>query len=285
MMGVTSLEVYNTVYNINERNNKLQIILNDQQLKELNLDSELILFVEDLYVTYFVKPYTPSEYNEIVEKANKLITNSYSKKKKLTRIDFEYLTKIVKSLNEIYNNRLNQETINQEKLNQEKLNRERIIEAYKQHIKHMKINWDEINWDELNQEEENRVASQVNQIKENPKDQIKEINLPPFDIVENDFFEIHLTPGVYELVDINNVIQEKLSKSDSNFELIIQADTISMKSVLTTSNTIQFNSELNTVLGFTHTHVYEVALAGSVHETGIRWDVPTFPLVGHTQKL
>ena len=58
MMGVTSLEVYNTVYNIIERNNKLQIIPNDQQLKELNLDSGLLLFVEDLYVTYFVKSYT-----------------------------------------------------------------------------------------------------------------------------------------------------------------------------------------------------------------------------------
>ena len=34
-----------------------------------------------------------------------------------------------------------------------------------------------------------------------------------------------------------------------------------------------------------HTCVYEVALGGSVHETGIRWDVHTFPLVGHTQKL
>ena len=34
-----------------------------------------------------------------------------------------------------------------------------------------------------------------------------------------------------------------------------------------------------------HTHVYEVALGGSVHETGIRWDVHTFPLVGHTQNL
>ena len=36
---------------------------------------------------------------------------------------------------------------------------------------------------------------------------------------------------------------------------------------------------------YTHTHVYEVALGGSVHETGIRWDVHTFPLVGHTQKF
>ena len=39
MMGVTSLEVYNTVYNITEKNNKLKILLNDQQLKSLNVDT------------------------------------------------------------------------------------------------------------------------------------------------------------------------------------------------------------------------------------------------------
>ena len=270
MMGVTSLEVYNTVYNITEKNNKLQIILNDQQLKELKLDSGLILFVEDLY------DYTLSEYNEFVEKANKLITNSYSKKNKLTRIDFDYLTKIVKSLNEIYNNRLNQETINQEKLKQErslaKLNRERIIKEYKDHLKQVKINWEEIKWEEIiledatanaasqttqeNHEDDeddedgevNRVSSQVNQT-----NQINQINLPPFDIVENDFFEIYLTPGVYELVDINNAIKQKINESDYNFKFDLIPDTISMKSVLTTSNNIQFNSKLNTVLGFTHT--------------------------------
>ena len=34
------------------------------------------------------------------------------------------------------------------------------------------------------------------------------------------------------------------------------------------------------------TLINEVALGGSAHETGIRWDVHTFPfLVGHTQKL
>ena len=277
MMGVTILEVYNTVYNITEKNNKLQIILNDQQLKELKLDSGLILFVEDLYVTYFGKPYTLSEYNEFVEKANKLITNSYSKKNKLTRIDFDYLTKIVKSLNEIYNNRLNQETINQEKLKQDrslaKLNRERIIKEYKDHLKQAKINWKEIKWEEIILEDEashtaphevnqttqenheddeddevNRVSSQVNQT-----NQINQINLPPFDIVENDFFEIYLTPGVYELVDINNAIKQKINESDYDFKFDLIPDTISMKSVLTTSNNIQFNSKLNTVLGFTHT--------------------------------
>ena len=265
MMGVTSLEVYNTVYNITEKNNKLQIILNDQQLKELKLDSGLILFVEDLYVTYFGKPYTLSEYNEFVEKANKLITNSYSKKNKLTRIDFDYLTKIVKSLNEIYNNRLNQETINQEKLNQEKLNRERIIKEYKDHLKQVKINWKEIKWEEIILEDattntasqttqenhEDDEDDEVNQV--NQANQINQINLPPFDIVENDFFEIYLTPGVYELVDINNAIKQKINESDYDFKFDLIPDTISMKSVLTTSNNIQFNSKLNTVLGFTHT--------------------------------
>ena len=269
MMGVTSLEVYNTVYNITEKNNKLQIILNDQQLKELKLDSGLILFVEDLYVTYFGKPYTLSESNEFVEKANKLITNSYSKKNKLTRIDFDYLTKIVKSLNEIYNNRLNQETINQEKLNQEKLNRERIIKEYKDHLKQVKINWKEIKWEEIILEDAKATATtntasqttqenheddedgEVNQV--NQANQINQINLPPFDIVENDFFEIYLTPGVYELVDINNAIKQKINESDYDFKFDLIPDTISMKSVLTTSNNIQFNSKLNTVLGFTHT--------------------------------
>ena len=38
MMGVTSSEVYNTVYNITEKNNKLQILLNYEQLDALEFD-------------------------------------------------------------------------------------------------------------------------------------------------------------------------------------------------------------------------------------------------------
>ena len=65
MMGVTSLEVYKTVCNITNSNNKLEIVLNDLQLKELNLDSEILVFVEDLYKSYFVyKPYT-KPYNKM----------------------------------------------------------------------------------------------------------------------------------------------------------------------------------------------------------------------------
>ena len=78
------------------------------------------------------------------------------------------------------------------------------------------------------------------------------MNIPQFGI-ENEFFEIELTPRVYELVDINITINQKLS--DFDFELNIQADTIS--SVLTSSNNKHFNSELNTLLGFTNTDYSE----------------------------
>ena len=42
MMGVTSLEVYNTVYNITEKNKKLIILLRKDQLDILGLDTELV---------------------------------------------------------------------------------------------------------------------------------------------------------------------------------------------------------------------------------------------------
>ena len=42
MMGVTSLEVYNTVYNITEKNIKLEILLTKQQLDEHRVDTELV---------------------------------------------------------------------------------------------------------------------------------------------------------------------------------------------------------------------------------------------------
>ena len=55
--------------------------------------------------------------------------------------------------------------------------------------------------------------------------------------------------------DINITIKQILS--DSDFELNIQADTISMKSVLTISKMILFHSEYNTLLGFTNTDYSE----------------------------
>ena len=80
------------------------------------------------------------------------------------------------------------------------------------------------------------------------------ITIPEFGI-ENNIFEIELSPRVYELVDINNAIKQRLSGSD--FELNIKADTISMKSVLTTFNNKPFISIRNTLLGFTNTDYSE----------------------------
>ena len=64
-----------------------------------------------------------------------------------------------------------------------------------------------------------------------------------------------MTPGVYELVDINNTIKQILF--DSDFEVNIRAGTMPLNSALTTSNNIHFNSELTIVLGFTNTDYSE----------------------------
>ena len=179
MMGVTSLEVYNTVYNITEKNNKLKILLKDEQLKSLNVDTQLVMNVKYLYKL------SDMQSTSGIGKINNFIVDSYSKNKKLIKKDFDKLKKI------------------------------------------------------------------INQINQNIKD--KTIIIPEFGI-ENDFVEIELPPGVYELVDINKYMKQKLSDSDFEFEFNIEADTISMKSVLTTSNPIYFNSKLNELLGFTNTH-------------------------------
>ena len=179
MMGVTSLEVYNTVYNITEKNNKFKILLKDEQLKSLNVDTQLVMNVEYLYRI------SDMQSTSCIEKTNNFIVDIYSKNKKHIKKDFDQLKKI---------------------------------------------------------------SIQINQ---NIKD--KTIIIPEFGI-ENDFVEIELTPGVYELVDINKIVKQKLSDSDFEFEFNIEADTISMKSVLTTSNPIYFNSKLNELLGFTNTH-------------------------------
>ena len=175
MMGVTSLEVYNTVYNITEKNNKLKILLKDEQLKSLNVVTQLVMNVEYLYKISDMQS-TPG-----IGKINNFIVDSYSKNKKLIKKDFDQLKKI------------------------------------------------------------------IIQITQNIKDKII---IPEFGI-ENDFVEIELPPGVYELVDKNGIMKQKLSDSDFEFEFNIEADTISMKSVSTTSNPIYFNSKLNELLGFT----------------------------------
>ena len=181
MMGVTSLEVYNTVYNITNSNNKLKILLTDEQLIEHGVDIVLVKNIKSLYESYNLE--NQEAYNEFVEKVSTIITNSYSENNKLAKKDFNDLKELVEANNQ-------------------------------QHTKYP-------------------------------------ITIPEFEI-QDDSIEIELTPGVYELVDINNAIKQKIHESDYDFKIDIIPDTISMKSVLTTSNSIHFNSRLNILLGFTN---------------------------------
>ena len=107
----------------------------------------------------------------------------------------------------------------------------------------------------LTRKDFDKLKKIINQINQNITD--KTTNFIPEFGIENDFVEIELTPGVYQLVDINRIMKQKLSDSDFEFEFNIEADRISMKSVLTTSNPIYFNSKLNELLGFTNTHYIE----------------------------
>ena len=135
-------------------------------------------------------------YNQWVEKANALIVDRYSRKKKLPRKDFNQLIKI--------------------------------IETFKQHIK-----------PPIQQPKTSSLPTKSG------RDMSSTLIIQSFEI-EQDYFEIQLPPEVHELIDINTAIKQKISGSDFKFN--IEADIISMKSVVATSNIIQFNSELNTLL-------------------------------------
>ena len=195
MMGVTSLEVYNTVYNITEKNNKFKLLYTEKMLKENDVDTQLVTNVEYLYKT-----------SGDIEKIKKVIVNDNAEIKTITKTDYDYLMKIIDQINQNTKGAL--------------------------HIKDKPI-----------------VISGIGSV--------------------TDSIEIELPPGAYELVDINNTIQQELNKcctlpgGSSDFKLNIEADTISMKSVLTTASGIYFTSELNKLLGFTNkeypagTHISE----------------------------
>ena len=186
MMGVTSLEAYNTVYNITEKNNKFEIRLTLQEVEPLNVDTRLVKNVNDYFIK-FHETTTQASYIEYVEKINKLMVDSYSKNKKLSNFDSNELKKVIKDF-------------------------------------YLKAKF-------------HTLDTQQNSV-----------NIPEFETV---YFEVQLPPGAYELVDINNTIKQIISDSDFDIELNIEADTISLKSVLKTSNPIYFNSELIKLLGFT----------------------------------
>ena len=64
-----------------------------------------------------------------------------------------------------------------------------------------------------------------------------------------------LSSGANEVFDINAIIKQKTA--DSGFGLTVEPDKISIKSVLTTSNLIRFNSELNKLVGFSSKIYYK----------------------------
>ena len=194
MMEVTSLEVYNTVYNITEKNNKIEFFETEEMLKEYKFATEFIPKIKHLYET-----------------SNKGISNIEEIKKLINDVKFE------------------------------------------------KVVFPNNYYDDLN-----KIIDQINQ---NIKDKTNILDLDGIGSLSN-CLGIEIPPGAYELVDINNAIQQKIINScgsllDSDFKINIEADTISMKSVLTTSYSIYFNSELNTLLGFTNkgysagTHISE----------------------------
>ena len=172
MMGVTSLEVYNTVYNITEKNKKLKILLKDEQLESINVDTQSIKNLEYLYKISD----TATLISHNIVKILNCIVESFSENKKLIMKNFEYLKKIIYQLNKA------------------------------QHI----------------------------------------VNIAEFEYeVLDNCFAKELPPGAYELVDINSTIRQIFSESKIDTLIFgIEADTLSRKSVLTTSNSIHFNSEL-----------------------------------------
>ena len=50
MTVVTSLEVYNTVYHITPTNNTFKILLNEQKLNSIGVDTQLVKNVKDLFM-------------------------------------------------------------------------------------------------------------------------------------------------------------------------------------------------------------------------------------------
>ena len=140
MMGVTSLEVYNTVYNITEKNNKLQILLKYEQLDALEFDIGVVPNIKKLYETSDLE--NKKLYYEFIEKASIYLTTSYKKRRIFQKKDFD-------------------------------------------HLKQIKSN--------------------------------SAITIPNFEI-ENEFIEIQLVPGAYELIEINNAIKQIITDSGYEFK-------------------------------------------------------------------
>ena len=87
MMGVTSLEVYNTIYNITEKNNKIKLFTTEQNLKEYKFATEFIPKIKNLYET------------SDIEEIKKLINDVKYKKVVFPNNYYNDLNKIIIQIN------------------------------------------------------------------------------------------------------------------------------------------------------------------------------------------
>ena len=84
MIGVTSLEVYNSVYNITNKNNSFQIQLTDEQLN--GIDTKLVMNIEYLHRT---------KQSNFVKTVYNLMDTSFKNKKKLLKNDLDKIKYII----------------------------------------------------------------------------------------------------------------------------------------------------------------------------------------------
>ena len=134
--------------------------------------------------------------------------------------------------------------------------------------------------DKINEETVNKYAENIQKLLE-ILHALKKIK-PYLDITKEDIETLHfldeqekeyctitLNPGVYEIDDLNVAIQQQVNIKNKDYQKIlpsareikidITADTISMRSVLTTTHPINFmdKNEFKTLIGFTERHYPE----------------------------
>ena len=96
-----------------------------------------------------------------------------------------------------------------------------------------------------------RIEKSFEKIYSDPNKPTIELTFPSFEIVETEI-EIESIPGIYELIDINEFIQNIIFTNGlyTKMEFTIEADTRTMKSIIKSSNSFCFNSDFNLLMGF-----------------------------------
>ena len=96
MMGETSLEVYNTVYNITKTSNKLKMFYPEQMLIKYKASIEFVSKIKTLYET-----------SGDLEKVKKVIVDNYNERYTFPKTDYDYLMKIIDQTNQNNNDKTN----------------------------------------------------------------------------------------------------------------------------------------------------------------------------------